>query len=127
MVRYFGEPEGTYHGEDGKARTKTNQVGADLKDDVRIKGIGGEDLKTPHLQGYLQGFAQTNEKNGVASGGIGHGTNVGFGPGGSADKNLGSNQKGQALQGQVPAAQPSNVKKQDRSYFMDAEGTFPMV
>ena len=122
MVRYFGEPEGTYHGEDGKARTKTNQVGADLKDDVRIKGIGGEDLKTPHIQG----FAQSNQKNGIAVG-IGHESNTGFGPGGAADKNLGANQKGQALQGQVSAKPPNNVKKVDRNYFMDNEGTFPMV
>ena len=126
MVRYFGEPEGTYHGEDAKARTKTNQVGADLKDDVRIHGLGGEDLKTPHLQGYLQGFAQTSTKKGTAVG-LGHESNTGFGPGGKADKALGANQKGQALTGQKPGAHKNMVSEKTDSYFLQSEGTFPAV
>lgn len=126
MVRYLGEAEPTYNGEDGKARTKTNVVGADLKDDVRIKGIGGEDLNTPHLQGYLQGFAQSSPKAGVPAT-IGPESSVGFGPGGAADKNMGSNQKGQALQGQVKSTPKNMVAPNANSYFKDDEGYFPMV
>jgi hypothetical protein len=129
MVRYLGEPEPAYNGDEGGAKTKVNMWGGSQTDTTpdAVKGLNTSSMAKPSLEGYLMGFSRSPAKAGIPSG-IGPESNIGFGPGGVATKGFGSLVGSKNLNVDTGKAMPKHMiaPKKD-SDFMASEGTFPSL
>lgn len=129
MVKYLGEPEAPYQGDDGGAKTSVNMWGGSQKDTSpqAVKGLNTGSMARPAIEGYLAGFGRSPAKEGIAIG-IGNDSSVGFGPGGFATKGFGSMTGSKLSNADTSKAMPKHmIAPKPDSDFMAAEGTFPSL
>jgi hypothetical protein len=87
MVRYFGEPDPVYVGEDKEAKSKVSAYGQELPEKTKpgMECLGEVSLGSPGVAwGAVQGFGASSPMNGIPFG-LGEQSNCGFGPGGVAN------------------------------------------